>query len=82
MLASTAFQLHLPRYSTEAILKERLVAAIENCGSRSDANSGLAVRDALGCCVAVPYTWFVGSRTVVSVVMHRWFALADVRVSA
>ena len=30
------FQLHLPRYSSEAILKARLLTAIQNAGTRSD----------------------------------------------
>eukprot|EP01048_Picozoa_sp_COSAG05_P014227 COSAG05_NODE_1591_length_4465_cov_35.183830_2_plen_186_part_00 len=35
----TVFQLHLPRYSTRDILKERLLTAIQNSGSRSNSSA-------------------------------------------
>ena len=34
------FQLHLPRYSSKAILKARLLTAVQNAGTRGDAGGG------------------------------------------
>jgi len=36
------FQLHLPRYSNAAVLKERLLTAVQNAGQRSDDADGAA----------------------------------------
>ena len=36
------FQLHLPRYSSATVLKERLLTAIQNAGQRGDADGALA----------------------------------------
>ena len=37
------FQLHLPRYSSAAVLKERLLTAIQNAGQRGDVGGALAI---------------------------------------
>ena len=52
------FQLHLPRYSSRNILKQRLLCAIQDGGSRSDNSATKRMRltgdDSLGTPIAKP----------------------------
>ena len=54
MRVHTQFQLHLPQYSSKDILKARLLTAIQNAGTRSDAGRTAPSQEYAEVEVAIP----------------------------